>query len=196
MASYSTLKISRVLQSQSSPFVSLHDIQRLFHIQNQHLVYSMTKRLVAAKVLDRIANGLFIMKGAAVNEFEMANSMYTPSYVSLESALSFYGILSQFPYTVTSMTTKKTKTLTYRKSYEYAHISSSLYWGFIKKDAFLIATPEKALIDLLYFASKGLRAASVDEFDLSVIQKSEFFSYCSKIQIPAFQQYVKTNVRL
>jgi len=45
------------------------------------------------------------------------------------------------------------------------------FFGFVKKDNFLIAQPEKALLDELYFISKGLISISLNELNLSLINK-------------------------
>ncbi|HEK86257.1 MAG: type IV toxin-antitoxin system AbiEi family antitoxin domain-containing protein [Candidatus Saccharicenans sp.] len=112
------------------------------------------------------------MKG--YNEFELANFLVNPSYISLESALSFYGILPQFPYPVTSLTPLKTKIINYQeKEYEYAHLESKYFWGFVKKDKFLIATPEKALLDELYFMAKKLRKIHIKDLNLEAIDQKK-----------------------
>lgn len=79
--------------------------------------------------------------------------------MSLETALSFYGILDQFPYTVTSITTKKTREVKCRgKVFSYSQIKKDYFNGFKKQDNFLIAHPEKAVFDFAYFAYNGLRS--------------------------------------
>jgi len=80
--------------------------------------------------------------------------------------------LSQFPYTITSITSKKSKRAIYEdKEYEFMHIRSKYLYGFFKKNNFLIASPEKALIDELYFMARKLRIISLEELDLTNINK-------------------------
>jgi len=107
-----------------------------------------------------------------VNDFESANYLVNPSYISLESALSFYGILPQFSYTITSVTPLKSKKTHYReKEYEFAHLDKKYFFGFVKKNKFLIASPEKALLDELYFMAKNLRKVHFQDLDLTPISK-------------------------
>jgi hypothetical protein len=47
------------------------------------------------------------------------------------------------------------------------------FFGYVKKDNFLIALPEKALLDELYFISKGLIRISLDELNLSLINRNK-----------------------
>ncbi|MCD7889817.1 MAG: hypothetical protein LUG23_07900 [Oscillospiraceae bacterium] len=88
----------------------------------------------------------------------LAGSIYGPSYISFEYALSFYGMISEAVYTVTCATFEKKKKKRYEKafgSFSYRDIPSEAFpLGIrIMKDGdyyYRIATPEKALCDKLY----------------------------------------------
>jgi len=88
-----------------------------------------------------------------------ANRIYKPSYVSLHSALSFYGIIPEAVLQKTSITSLKTNFFTNELGvYSYKSVKEKLMFGYFDKPlsdgrAFLIATPEKALLDLLYLYS-------------------------------------------
>ena len=85
-----------------------------------------------------------------------ANKIYSPSYISLHTALSFYGIIPEAVIAITSVTTQKT--CSYNNEfgqYTYQTIQPDLYWGFEPKTMldgkqYMMAVPEKALMDLLY----------------------------------------------
>ena len=85
-----------------------------------------------------------------------ANRIYRPSYVSLHTALSFYGIIPEAVVQITSVTTLKTASFTNDfGEYSYKSISEDLMFGYDLKPladgrALQIAKPEKALLDLLY----------------------------------------------
>jgi len=85
-----------------------------------------------------------------------ANIIYKPSYVSLHSALSFYGIIPEAVSRITSVTTLKTMTFSnVFGEYVYQNIKPDLMFGYDLKEMeggrrIMFATPEKALIDLLY----------------------------------------------
>ena len=126
----------------------------------------------------------------------IANFLYQPSYISLESALSFYGIITGFPYQITSITIKKTKNYVFEnKSYLYSQINKDLFWGYEKKENFLIADKEKSLIDYLYFIFKGWRILSLDklekQFDLSQINKKKFNNHLKMIKNPSFLKFLR-----
>lgn len=86
----------------------------------------------------------------------LANRLYGPSYVSLEYALSFYGLIPERAADVTSVTTKKTSR--FKNSFGafvYRHIKPRAFRGFksAKDEAGLpvfIAEPEKAAVDFIY----------------------------------------------
>ncbi|MDO8741651.1 MAG: hypothetical protein Q7J11_00725, partial [Candidatus Roizmanbacteria bacterium] len=111
---------------------------------------------------------------------------------SFESALSFYGVLSQFPYEVTSATLGQTRSKKFNeKEYGYYHLKKSLFWGYIKEDNYLIADKEKALADQLYLSSKGIKKIHLEEYDLSLINKSKLKSYILKY--PQTNQFKKAT---
>lgn len=196
MESLTKLQIIETLQSNRISLITPKDYQRIFKIQNTNTAYKSLQRLCRRGVLDRIKDGLYLLKNSGLHEFTIANAIIYPSYVSLESALSRYGILSQFPFAVTSVTLKKSREVQYVKTYEYTRVSPSLYFGFQKESGYLIARPEKALIDMVYLCSKGLRKISFTDLDYDAINKTVFYAYCQKIHNPQFQGFLKQVVHL
>jgi len=172
MESITVDKAVNILYKKKVSLFGINDAKKVFAISKDNTVYKLLQRLEKKNIIKRIENGKYLFSFTEVSDFEIANFLFSPSYISLESALSFYGILSQFPYTITSVTSKKSKRVVYEdKEYEFVHIESKYFYGFLKKDKFLIASPEKALIDMLYFMAKKLRSISVEELDLSKINK-------------------------
>lgn len=86
----------------------------------------------------------------------VANRIYSPSYISLHSALSFYGMIPEETVQLTSVSTLKTaKFENDFGTFHYLNVKSRLYFGYEIKTmqngrGLLFATPEKALLDLLY----------------------------------------------
>lgn len=128
-------------------------------------------RMVKNDELIRLKNGFFLINekitqgNERVIPFEqIANFLYGPSYVSMEWALSFYGLIPERVYTVTSMTLGKQKDYhTPVGDFSYTPLSPESYpIGIIQKDSsdfvggFLIASPEKALADLVFKTCKNL----------------------------------------
>lgn len=107
----------------------------------------------------RLKRGLYVcnpeVTGSALSTELIANHLYTPSYISMSSALRYYGLIPEEVYITQSMTLKHSRNFdTPVGRYEYTHTSKdsfSVGLSSIKKMeyAFVIATPEKALCDLV-----------------------------------------------
>jgi len=181
MESITTDKATKILYAKRVSLFSINDAKKVFNIEKDNTLYKILQRLEKKDIIRRIENGKYLFSFIEVSDFEIANFLTSPSYISLESALSFYGILSQFPYTITSITSKKSKRVIYEdKEYEFIHMESKYLYGFFKKNNFLIASPEKALIDELYFIAKKLRIISLEELDLTNINKKHLKSIVKK----------------
>lgn len=128
-------------------------------------------RMVENEELIRLKNGFYLITDKITNGYakvipfeQVANLLYGPSYVSLEWALSFYGIIPERVHTVTSMTLGKNKEYqTQVGDFSYFNLSSDRYSiGITKKKSpdfvggFLIASPEKALADTVFKTCKNL----------------------------------------
>lgn len=140
--------------------------------------FSLIKRLEARKVLHRLERDKYMLSGRVTHDFIVANFLYAPSYISAQTALNYYGILPQFPYEITSITTRKSITKTIQgKVFRYIQIKNTLFWGYDMQEGALIANPEKALLDLLYLKTKGLATVHLDEYDLKRMNKARFRVY-------------------
>ncbi len=117
------------------------------------------QRLEKAGELVRLKRGLFVVSpdtsGKPLSEGLIANHLYAPSYVSMSSALRYYGLIPEAVYTTQSVTVKASRDfLTPLGRFEYTRQSKEVFAvgvTTVQEDgyAFLIATPEKALCDLI-----------------------------------------------
>lgn len=193
MTSLNKFETYRKIQSSGLVVFSKHDIQKICDISNNNTAYKLLQRMEHAHIIKRITSGWYQLHDAPIHDFEIANILHSPSYISLESALARYSIIAQFPFTITSITPARSKTVGENKTYEYIHIAPHLYYGFIKENNYLIATPEKALFDSLYLMSKGLRKLPLDEMDMSATKTKTFRNYCQNTHIGQFQRFLSKN---
>ncbi len=110
-------------------------------------------------LLVRLRRGYFAFpeyKGKPDYAFYFANRIYRPSYISLHTALSFYGMIPEIVVQITSVTTLKTTSFynTFAQ-YSYKSMKKELFFGYVLKPlpdgrSLQFASPEKALLDLLY----------------------------------------------
>ena len=164
-------------------FVNTKTLKELLEIKNERTFYRIVNGFIENNVIVNIEKNKYYVSGKILNTFELANFIVQPSYISLESALNHWGILSQFPIEVTSITNKKSIIKKFEgKVYSYSHISFKYFGIFTKVNNFLIALPEKALFDQLYLVSKGIKSTSFDEYDLSRINKKTFVDICKQLQ--------------
>jgi len=103
-----------------------------------------------------IKRGLYMLSGAQVSELYIANKIYSPSYISLEFALSYHRVIPETVYEITSVTPKATRRFeTLGKVFSYRKIKKSAYTGYsiqkINGFGFYIADAEKAFVDANYF---------------------------------------------
>lgn len=113
----------------------------------------------------------------------LANQLYGPSYVSLEYALNYYGLIPERASDVTSVTSRKTMTVTNAVgTFIYQHVKPKAFRGFqmVKGEGgltFFIAEPEKAVIDFLY-----LNLDKFGENDTDVFEGSYRFQNMEKLE--------------
>lgn len=120
--------------------------------------------------ITQIKKWYYIQKGSIIWDiwfFMLANKIYQPSYISLESALSYYGIIPEWVFKTTSITTKTTRTYSSGIwDFKFYHIKKSLLSGYVTKQykqyKYNISTIEKAIFDFIYLKSEY---SSVEDFD-------------------------------
>ena len=117
------------------------------------------RNLETAGKLIRLKKGLYVVAPSvsrvSLSTELIANHLYAPSYVSMQTALRYYGLIPEAVYTTQSMTLKHSRRFdTPLGRFEYRMITREAFpigITSINKQsyAFLIATPEKALCDLI-----------------------------------------------
>lgn len=132
-------------------------------------------QLLKSKILIRVKKGLYVFgpdyaRGPYSREV-LANLIYGPSYISLDYALSFYGMIPERIEVVTSVTDKRKKFFTTPVgNFSYAYLNPTRYHlGFTQialddVHNILIATREKALADKIHFAKDINTVTDVIEF--------------------------------
>jgi len=108
--------------------------------------------------VQKIRNGWYTLGGfqpEGLDYYLIANRIYQPSYISLDSALSHYGIIPEGVVQITSVSTNKTQSFqTPFGSFAYRSIKETLYFGYdiieYGEIGLRMASPEKALLDTIY----------------------------------------------
>lgn len=146
-------------------------------------------RWVKTGRLIRIKKGLYTLaqpyRKVTPNPFLVANAMKKASYISMQSAMGHYGIIPEHVPTVTSVTTQRPEQVeTPLGHFVFRHIKKNWFHGYRRIDlgsgqqAF-IATPEKALLDLVYLTPgadnydflRELRLQNLEQLNIDVIRE-------------------------
>ena len=138
-----------------------------------------------AGYLLKIRNGFYRLAERPITSeselFFIANRIYTPSYVSLQSALSWHGLIPEGVFTVTSVSTLKTQSFqTPLGNFSWLHLKPDLFFGYQLEAfgdfRFKVADPAKALLDLIYLRPALTDAAHFHELRLNFFELREKFS--------------------
>lgn len=138
----------------------------------------------------------------------VANRIYMPSYISLHSAFSFYGMIPEEVVQFTSVTTLKTaKFENAFGTFHYQNVKSPLYFGYGMKKlqngrCMLMATPEKALLDFLYLypdykTPQDMEELRLDQYFMShELNTQLLMEYLSRFSSKALAQRVKRLLKV
>jgi predicted transcriptional regulator of viral defense system len=109
--------------------------------------------------------------------FVVANALVDGSYVSLQAALAHYGMIPEYTPVVTSVTTGRTgRWETPLGAYAFRHVKGEWFHGYRRLEVdgeqrAFVATPEKALLDLVYLEPGADRPAYLDELRLQALDR-------------------------
>jgi predicted transcriptional regulator of viral defense system len=165
-------ELCSVLRRNKTWLFTLADVKNLFPGENDKTLKNNLTRWLHKGYLVRLRRDLyeFIEQGAdvVVPDLYIANKLYGPSYVSLETALSFYSMIPDIAAGVTSVTTRATRTFKNRHgSFFYRTCRGAAFKGYylLRYDGFkvCIADKEKALVDFLYYRLRSGHAFNSEE---------------------------------
>ena len=123
----------------------LIDLKEMLSL-TQAQAYNLIKSLKAKKHIQKIKRGIYAVKGT--DEMLIANRMAWPSYISLWTALNYYGFTEQVPKKIFSITTRYFKS---RENFVFPIVKTQRFFGYTKIGEITIAEPEKAIVDSLLF---------------------------------------------
>lgn len=133
----------------------------------------------------------------------LANRIYRPSYLSLHTALAFHGLIPESILQTTSVSTMKTTRFQNELgSFSYKKIKNELFFGyshleFTKDKTFMMALPEKALLDFFYLYSfynttKEIVGLRMDEEIISeLIEINRLQKFLSQFKNKALEKRMK-----
>lgn len=153
------------------------------HELSERVVRSALRRYETQGLVERVSTKIYINHfNQHFSPRDLVNVLRPHSYISLESALVERGIISQSPSVLLCVTPgfprsfrSKSVSIVYRK------ISPELYWGYEGKatryNNYLIAEPEKALLDWIYLNRQEGLPTPLDELHLQFLNPTKLRDY-------------------
>ncbi len=175
-----------LLNKSNKIFLTVNDIANELSI-NKDSAKVTANRYTKSGLLIRVKRNLYITasKFRELKEseiFQIANFIEVPSYISLITALSYYGITTQQSQSVIeSVSLKRTKTLTIKSiEFRFFKVKQSFYSGFTREDNFFIAEPEKAFADTVYLTAIGKYSFDFEAVNFRKLKSDQIDSYLIK----------------
>ena len=184
------------------------DLKALSLCSNNVALLSMLSRALRAKKIHKIKRGVYMfsenLRQSPVSKLNVANKIYFPSYISLESALSYHGLIPEGVYVTTSacQQRKKKNFKTPLGDFSYDYIPCVPFFIGVESiqmgpAAVLVANPIKALFDWLYVSRRNYGAIDDLEKDLRM-DPDELRRYTANISYKELEvlarSYRKKNI--
>ena len=193
------MKYNELTAAIKSPVFSRIDLA----LSGYHVLDYQFSLWVKKGYLIRLKNGLYAFRREMekVRGEDVAFLLCQPSYLSLESALAWYGFIPEIVYAYTSVTARITRTFENAWGrFIYRHVKSDLFWGYVEMKTehgqYLLAEPEKALLD--YFYLNLARINTEDDFDSirlneeemeKTIDKDKFIKYLKVFGVKKMEKW-------
>lgn len=163
---YFVLVLKIVFLRNKMQYIELKEALKNFTIFSINDIKSIDKSFFRVRLnewqdkgyIKKIIKGYYIFSDLELSEntlFEIANRIYSPSYISFEMALSYYHLIPESVYGITSASTRRTYNFkTPIAEFSYKTIKKHLFFGYnlVKHNNkyFKIASMEKAILDYFY----------------------------------------------
>lgn len=189
------IKLASLVRKQGLRLFTPLEVQRLSGasaVATSFLLHRHAKR----GLLLKLRNGLYALPDDAPADLAIANRLYHPSYVSLEYALAYHHLIPETTYAITSVTTRPTRVLEAAgKRFEYHHLKSSAFTGYepvkVESQLVLMATPEKAVADYLYFVDLKKKTLN-DRLRISRLSRQRLVAYAALFKRPSLARLIKS----
>ena len=187
-------KLLKKIDSIPKTFFSLKDLSKIGGINKSSLKVYISRAVKSGDIV-RLVNGLYAKNINNISWENLAINIYNPSYISFESALNYYNLLVQQANSLTLATSKRRKNINiHNQLISYRHIKNSLFWGYIRKDDYLIAEPEKAFLDLAYLSLNGYAHFDPEEINLNLLDKKKIEKYLKKFNNIKLDKLIRTSL--
>ncbi|MFA6587680.1 MAG: hypothetical protein WCT08_01285 [Patescibacteria group bacterium] len=188
------IKIEEKLKAEGFEVFTQREFQGLFSVSSNTAGVYISKN-VHSGLFVKLRNGFYLVKDSLPDRPFIAGKLYQPSYISLETALSHYHIIPEVVYATTSITTKAAREFTTPIGiFIYQQIKVPAFTGYqlgvVDRHKALIAEPEKALADYLYFVDLKQRVLN-DRLRLKGLKQTKLLAYAKLFQRPSLLKLIR-----
>jgi predicted transcriptional regulator of viral defense system len=171
-------------EAKSRPIIRISDFAKRYGL-SAITIQKALSRQVQKGFVERVSPDIYVNKLARIDPRELVAILRPNSYISLESALSEYGISTQVPTRLTCISDSYTRDINSDSIHIAFHkIKKHLFWGFTEKKgryfSYRIAEPEKALLDWIYIRRQDSLPTATDELNLDKLDRKRFLEYVEK----------------
>lgn len=185
--------ILNVWNSKSSVF-TINELSNFIEYSSDIAFRSKISNYTKRWYLEKIARWIYSLPNKVINPFELANKIYSPSYISFFSALYSYWIVFQNPSTQIYLAYKKSTIKKIEKLWLEINLKClkenillNNEWLIIK-DNYTIASPERAFLDTIYLY-KNIYFDNLDSLDLDKIRKLIYIYWKDKMMKNRIKNY-------
>jgi len=175
-------------------YFSLQDLYKISNKDKNSLKVALSRAVRVGEVV-KLTKGLYAVGVDNVSWKNLAITIYNPSYISFESALGYYNILSQQTLGLTLATTKRGKKINIQNNViNYRHIKDDLFWGHKREDDYFIADAEKAFLDLAYLSLNGYGHFDPEEMNLNLLDRAKVDKYLKKFNSARLNKLINSTL--
>ena len=166
------IDVERTIRRNDLRLFTPQDLRHLLRASEVSIRFLLTRAHKREDVI-KLRRELYTLPDHLPSELELGNALISPSYISFLYALSYYHLIPEAVFEIASATTRTTRRFeVLGKVFTYHHIKPTAFTGYhpenIGGKTILIAEPEKALVDCLYFANLG-QLSLPDRLDLATV---------------------------
>jgi len=173
------------------PYIRDQDLATVFFM-NDGRRYDTVKYAIKKGILSQIKRGLYLIhlphQKIYYDHFEIAQAIHGPSYISLESALSYHGWIPEKVSTCTSVTAKRAKEfMTDIGNFTYLHVPITSFMLQVQRvetnnATYLIAEPWKAIADHVYTHKRSWKSLANLISDMRIDEDSLLESKLTQLE--------------
>lgn len=184
------------------------DVANLFP-ESENRRFGLVKRAISNGEIIHIRRGLYCIapkyQKESINLYALAEHVYGPSYISLESALSWHGWIPEAVYAITSVSFKKSKEFkTPLGTFSYTRVPQKVFYVSVERmtdetgNIFLMASPMKALADYVYAYKKDwvglepvVKSLRIEQEDIEDVTAEELNMLITNYGSRRVQKFIK-----